>query len=277
MPRAAVRLLHPRVRHHHHRLPPRASRPVRAGRPRGDRRQPLPLHRLPEHRRLGAPRRRAAALGEPGGGQVTTRMFGEPIARLEDPRLVGGHGRYLDDLGPQALAAAFVRSPHAHARIADIDAAEALEDACERIRVAYDPLPPVVGIQAAVRAEHAVHDDVPDNVAAHMVQEVGDARAAIAAAPHRLELDLEIERSASMPMEGKGVYARWDAADRSLRVYSSTQTSTSVRFALAAKLEVPVDRVEVVTPDVGGGFGVKIVHPWPEEVLVPWAAIRLGR
>jgi aerobic carbon-monoxide dehydrogenase large subunit len=271
---------------------------------------------------------------------VTTRMFGEPIARLEDPRLVGGDGRYLDDLGPQALAAAFVRSPHAHARVVEVDAAEALEvpglaaiytyedldgrvaeplplliphpdlhaprtayplangvvrhvgepvvmvvaddrylaeDACERIRVAYDPLPPVVGIQAAVRAEHAVHDDVPDNVAAHMVQEVGDARAAIAAAPHRLELDLEIERSASMPLEGKGVYARWDAADRSLRVYSSTQTSTSVRFALAAKLEVPVDRVEVVAPDVGGGFGVKIVHPWPEEVLVPWAAMRLGR
>jgi CO/xanthine dehydrogenase Mo-binding subunit len=78
-------------------------------------------------------------------------------------------------------------------------------------------------------------------------------------------------------MEGKGVYARWDAADRTLRVYSSTQTSTSVRFALAAKLDIPVDRVEVVTPDVGGGFGVKIVHPWPEEVLVPWAARRLDR
>ena len=80
-----------------------------------------------------------------------------------------------------------------------------------------------------------------------------------------------------MPMEGRGVYARWDAADRSLRVYSSTQTSTSLRFALAVKLGVPVDRVEVVAPNIGGGFGVKIVHPWPEEVLVPWAAIRLGR
>jgi CO/xanthine dehydrogenase Mo-binding subunit len=80
-----------------------------------------------------------------------------------------------------------------------------------------------------------------------------------------------------MPMEGKGVYARWDEADRSLRVYTSTQTSTSVRFALAAKLAIPVDRVEVVAPDVGGGFGVKIMHPWPEEILVPWAAIRLGR
>ncbi|HSO55357.1 MAG TPA: aerobic carbon-monoxide dehydrogenase large subunit, partial [Actinomycetes bacterium] len=151
------------------------------------------------------------------------------------------------------------------------------EDACERIAVTYEPLAPVVGLDAAVAAERAVHDDVPDNVAAWMVQEHGDARAAVAAAPHRLELDLSIERSASMPLEGRGVYARWDAADRSLRVYSSTQTSTSVRFALAVKLGVPVDRVEVVAPDVGGGFGVKIVHPWPEEVLVPWAAIRLGR
>ncbi len=271
---------------------------------------------------------------------MTTRLFGEPIARREDPRLVAGDGRFLDDLGPGALAAAFVRSPHAHARVVDVDVTGALdvdalvavytyedldgrvaeplplliphpslhaprtayplangvvrhvgepvamvvasdryvaEDACDRVLVAYEPLPPVVGIDAALRAEHAVHDDVRDNVAAHMIQEVGDTRAAIAAAPHRLELELQIERSASMPLEGKGVYARWDAADRSLRVYSSTQTSTSVRMALAAKLGVPVDRVEVVAPDVGGGFGVKIVHPWPEEVLVPWAAIRLGR
>jgi len=271
---------------------------------------------------------------------VTTKMFGEPIARREDPRLVSGAGRYLDDLGPGALAAAFVRSPYAHARVLDVDVTDALdvdglvaiytyedldgrvaeplplliphpalhaprtgyplangivkhvgepvvmvvavdryvaEDVCSLIRVSYEALPPVVGIDAAVAADHAVHSDVPDNVAAHLVQEVGDARAAIAAAPHRLRLDLRIERSASMPMEGKGVYARWDAADRSLRVYSSTQTSTSVRFALAAKLDIPVDRVEVVTPDVGGGFGVKIVHPWPEEVLVPWVARRLDR
>ena len=262
---------------------------------------------------------------------MTTRMFGEPIARREDPRLVSGDGRYLDDLGAEAVAAAFVRSPHAHARVVDIDVSGALdvdglvavytyedltgrvaeplplliphpalhaprtayplardvvrhvgepvamvvatdrylaEDAAERIVVSYETLPPVVGLAAARAA---------DDVAAHLVQEVGDARAAIEAAPNRLHLELEIERSASMPMEGRGVYARWDDADRSLRVYTSTQTSTSVRFALAAKLDVPVDRVEVVTPDVGGGFGVKIVHPWPEEVLVPWAAMRLGR
>ncbi|HET8717463.1 MAG TPA: aerobic carbon-monoxide dehydrogenase large subunit [Nocardioidaceae bacterium] len=278
---------------------------------------------------------------------MTTRMVGERVARREDPRLVTGNGRYLDDLGHDALAAAFVRSPHAHARIRDVDVSDALdvdglvaiytyedlvadqeehgtrvaealplliphptlthgrtphalaagevnhvgeavvmvvatdryvaEDAATRIVVDYEPLPAVVGIETAREAAHLVHEDVPGNVAAVMVQETGDADAAIAAAPHALELDLHIERSASMPMEGKGVLARWDVDDRSLLVHTSTQTSTSVRQAVAAKLALPVDRVEVVTPDVGGGFGVKIVHPWPEEVLVPWAALRLGR
>ncbi|HEX6235150.1 MAG TPA: aerobic carbon-monoxide dehydrogenase large subunit [Jiangellaceae bacterium] len=271
---------------------------------------------------------------------MSTRTLGEPIARREDPRLLTGRGRYVDDIGQGALEVAFVRSPHAHARIVDIDVSGALdvdglvaiytyedldgrvaeplpiliphpalthgraqhvlakdeinyvgeavvmvvaadryvaEDAASLIRVEYEPLPPVVGIEAARQAEHLVHDDVPGNVAANMVQERGDARAAIAAAPHVIELDLAIERSASTPLEGKGVYARWDADDASLRVYSATQASTSVRSAIAAKLGLPPDRVEVIAPDVGGGFGVKIVHPWPEEILVPWAAIRLGR
>lgn len=278
---------------------------------------------------------------------MTTKLFGQPIRRSEDPRLVTGNGRYLDDLGHDALEVAFVRSPHAHARIVDIDVTDALdvdglvaiytfddlaadeddhgsrvaeplplliphptlthgrtqyalakdevnyvgeaivmvvassrytaEDVVDRIRVDYEFLPAVVGIEAARAAQHLVHDDVPGNVAARMVQETGDADAAIDAAPHQLELELAIERSASMPMEGKGVLAAWDADDRSLTVHTSTQTSTSVRQAIAAKLALPVDRVEVITPDVGGGFGVKIVHPWPEEVLVPWAACRLGR
>ncbi len=281
---------------------------------------------------------------------MTTKLFGERVPRVEDPRLLTGGGRYLDDLGRGALAAAFVRSPHAHARVVDVDVTGALdvegvvavytwedlaaadeaegtrvseplplliphpalhaprtpyalakdevnhvgeavvmvvatdryvaEDACQAIVVEYDALPPVVGVDAARRAERTVHDDVPDNVAAHLVQATTPdplaVEAAMAAAPHVLELDLEIERSASMPMEGKGVLARWDLEEQTLRVHTSTQASTSVRAAVAAKLALPLNRVHAIAPDVGGGFGVKIVHPWPEEVLVPWAAKRLA-
>ena len=216
-------------------------------------------------------------------------MFGAPVQRREDPRLVSGNGRYLDDLGQDALAAAFVRSPYAHARILDIDATDAIdipgvlaiythedldgktterlplliphpnltnpmtayclspdvvkhvgeavamvvatdryvaEDACERIKVDYEQLPVVVGLEKSRAAEVLVHAKAPGNVAAHMVQEVGDTASAVAAAPHRLTLSLQIERSASTPMEGKGVYARWDSDEQSIRLYSSTQTST---------------------------------------------------
>jgi carbon-monoxide dehydrogenase large subunit len=269
-----------------------------------------------------------------------TALFGEPIARVEDDRLLRGHGAYLDDLGPDALAVAFVRSPHAHARVTGIDVSGALdacglvaiytyedlpgrlaeplplliphpalthgrtgyplaagevnyvgepvvmvvatdrylaEDAAEAVVVDYEPLPAVVGVDAALAAGHLVHADVPGNIAAHLVQSNGDAVAAIAVAPHRLELSLIIERSASTPLEGRGVLARWDTESRRLRIWTSTQTSTGVRAAVAAKLDLALATVDVITPDVGGGFGVKIVHPWPEEVLVPWAAMTLGR
>jgi CO/xanthine dehydrogenase Mo-binding subunit len=273
---------------------------------------------------------------------MAQRYFGAPIRRTEDLRLITGRGRYTDDIGARdgALEVAYLRSPHAHARITDIDVSAALdvdgvlaiythedlpgaageplpvliphpglhaprtgyalardivnhvgeaivmvvaqnrylaEDAVERITVRYELLPPVVGLAAARAACDSVHPDVPDNVAAHLVQEVGAVEPALADSPHVLEFDLEIERSASMPLEGKAVHARWDPDDSSLRVHSSTQASTSVRAAIAAKLGLPLTKVEVIAPDVGGGFGVKIVHPWPEEITVPFAAMRLGR
>ncbi|HQH08639.1 MAG TPA: aerobic carbon-monoxide dehydrogenase large subunit, partial [Phycicoccus sp.] len=122
-----------------------------------------------------------------------------------------------------------------------------------------------------------VHEDAPGNVAAHLVQEVGDVDAALAAAPHRLTIPLAIERSACMPMEGKGVLASWDADDQSMRMWSSTQTTTGVRAAVAARMGLPLAKIHCIAPDVGGGFGVKIVHPWAEELLIPWASRLLGR
>ena len=274
-----------------------------------------------------------------GGGPVTTKLFGEPVRRREDARLIIGKGRYLDDIGHTALAAAFVRSPHAHARITDIDVEGCLD--VEGLVAIYtyedltgpmaEPLPVLIPHPQLHRAAHRLpagqrhrpprrradrhgHRHRPVHRRGRRRADPGQLRGAagrrrgrrragrdgdrarrrpgqrgrpappgdrrrrgrvLAASPHTLEFTQYIERSACMPMEGKGVHAKWDADDSSLRVYTSTQASTSVRAAIAAKLELSLDKVEVIAPDVGGGFGVKIVHPWPEELLVPMAAIAL--
>jgi CO/xanthine dehydrogenase Mo-binding subunit len=57
-------------------------------------------------------------------------------------------------------------------------------------------------------------------------------------------------------MEGKGVLARWDTDKGELRIFSSTQTSTGVRAAVAAKLDLPLAKVECIAPDERGVFGV---------------------
>src|SRR5256885_1571060 len=151
------------------------------------------------------------------------------------------------------------------------------EDAAERVRVEYEPLPVVITPEVAARAEHLVHDDVPGNVAAEMLQEVGDVNKALAGTPHRKKLSLRYERAAAIPMEGRAVWARWLPAERKLTVFDSTQSPTSIRGGLAVLFGLPESNVEVIAPDVGGGFGPKIMLFYPDELLVPYAAMQLGR
>jgi carbon-monoxide dehydrogenase large subunit len=270
---------------------------------------------------------------------MTTRWFGARVQRVEDDRLLRGHGRFTDDIDDGALDSVLVRSPYAHARILSIDvsaaravpgvaavytaadlpfggtdlpiliphpnltqgrtqrclasevvryAGEAVafvvaesraiaEDAAEVVEIEYEQLPVVITPELAARADRLVHDDVPDNVAAEMTQEVGDVDKALAAAPHRKALRLRFERGAAAPMECRAVWARWSAHERKLTMYDSTQSPTSIRGGLAVLFGLPESNVEVIAPDVGGGFGPKIMLFYPDELLVPYAAMHLGR
>ncbi len=151
------------------------------------------------------------------------------------------------------------------------------EDAAELVEVDYEPLPVVITPELAAAARHLVHDDVPGNVAAEMIQEVGKVDAAMAAAPNRKHLRLRFERGAAAPIEGRAVWARWSDAERKLTVYDSTQSPTSIRGGLAVLFGMPESSVEVIAPDVGGGFGPKIMLFYPDELLVPFVAMQLGR
>jgi carbon-monoxide dehydrogenase large subunit len=151
------------------------------------------------------------------------------------------------------------------------------EDAAELVEVAYEPLPAVVTPEAGAEARGLVHDDVPGNVAAELGQQRGDVATTLAAAPRTLDLRLRYERGAAAPMECRAVWASWDPAEQRLLVYDSTQSPTSIRGGLAVLFGLPESSVEVVAPDVGGGFGPKIMLFYPDELLVPFAAMRLGR
>ncbi|MCL8208376.1 MAG: xanthine dehydrogenase family protein molybdopterin-binding subunit, partial [Actinomycetia bacterium] len=151
-------------------------------------------------------------------------------------------------------------------------------DALDLIEVDYEVLPAVTDLEAAVRPDSPlVHEDMGTNVCAEYTQRVGDPDAAFARAPHVFRERLRMDRGTAAPMETRGVVAIWDPRLRDLVIYDSTQAPIRVRNYLAGLLGLPQSSVRVIAPDVGGGFGPKIMMCYPEEVLVPHAAMRLGR
>jgi carbon-monoxide dehydrogenase large subunit len=271
-------------------------------------------------------------------------LVGASPKRKEDGRFVAGRGRYLDDVRvPGLLHLALVRSPHAHARVTDIDTAPAralagvvavwtlddlpelarvtvpplipepkgrpyvhpvmagprarhageivaavvaedpyaAADGAERVRVTYEPLPAVLTPEAAVApGAPRVNESWPDNVASISSGGKGDAAAALAGADVVVSARLGYPRMAGMPLETRGVLAAPDPPDArgmgGLTVWTSTQVPFAVRSGIAPAVGLPEERIRVLVPDVGGGFGVK-GHVYPEEILTPVVARRLGR
>jgi CO/xanthine dehydrogenase Mo-binding subunit len=199
-----------------------------------------------------------------------------PFGDLDMPLLIP-HPNLTQGRTQRCLASEVVRYAGEAVAFVVAESRYLAEDAAELVTVEYEPMPAVITPESALRAEHLVHQDVPGNVAAEMLQEVGDVDAALAKAPHRKQLRLRYERGAASPLEGRAVWARWSKGEGRLTVYDSTQSPTSIRGGLAVLFGLPESSVEVIAPDVGGGFGPKIMLFYPDELLVPFAAMRLGR
>ncbi|MGH7580763.1 MAG: molybdopterin cofactor-binding domain-containing protein, partial [Gemmatimonadales bacterium] len=114
-------------------------------------------------------------------------------------------------------------------------------------------------------------------LAAHAVQRKGDYPAARAQAALVISRRFHYDRGASASIETRGVVADWDARAEQLTIWDTTQAPIPIRNGLAAMLGLLQSQVRVIAPFIGGGFGPKIMMYYPEEVLVPWAAMRLGR
>jgi len=151
------------------------------------------------------------------------------------------------------------------------------EDALEDIEVDYEPLPAVVDLEKALEPGAAlVHEDVGSNVAAFIAQKKGDWEAAQAQAHVVIRRRFSYDRGASAAIENRGVVAQWDVRAQRMTIWDTTQAPIPVRNGLAAMLGLSDHQVRLIAPFIGGGFGPKIMMFYPEEVVIPWIALRLG-
>jgi len=178
----------------------------------------------------------------------------------------------------QALASSVVRHVGEPVAFVVAESRYAAEDAAEVIDVTYAPLPAAVALEAAAApGAPLVHEDMASNICARYTQRVGDVARALAQAPHRFRERLVLDRGTAASMETRGVVASWNPRTAHLEIWDSTQAPIPIRNGLAAMFHLPQGNVRVVAPDVGGGFGPKVMMFYPEEILVPLASQRLGR
>ena len=151
------------------------------------------------------------------------------------------------------------------------------EDIAESVEIEYDELSAIVTTEDALSPDMPlVHEHWNSNVVCETVFENGDLDAAKAAADHVVTRRFDMARQTPMPMEGRGTCAQPDGRTDELVVWMSNQLPHPMQRGLAKFLGLDINRVRVICPDVGGGFGLK-THLDGESVAVAWAALRLGR
>jgi carbon-monoxide dehydrogenase large subunit len=152
------------------------------------------------------------------------------------------------------------------------------EDATEAIVVDLEPLDVVVDLVKALEpGSTLVHDDLESNLAAHITQVKGDYNKAREQADLVIKRRIVIDRGAAAAMENRGIVAHWDAKSQFLTIWDTTQAPIAIRNGTAARLGLSEHQVRVIAPFVGGGFGPKMMMFYPEEILIPWISVKLGR
>jgi aerobic carbon-monoxide dehydrogenase large subunit len=184
------------------------------------------------------------------------------FSAVEMPLLSGDAIRHSGE--PVAMVLA--NSPHA------------AEDAAESVAVEYERREPVVSLDAALAEDApAVHEGVEGNVLLDVRDPENEELEELFESAHAIvTATFDTGRVAAVPMEGRACLAEWDAREDTLVLHTSTQVPFVVRTAAADVLGLPQQRVRVIAPDVGGGFGQKCVVS-REELLVSIAALKCGR
>ncbi|MFK7745631.1 MAG: xanthine dehydrogenase family protein molybdopterin-binding subunit [Roseobacter sp.] len=201
--------------------------------------------------------------GNPAGWLINSRD-GEPMKEPKRPVLAHGKVRHVGDAYAAVIA----------------ETAEQALDAVAAIQADIEELPAVVDMAAAVAGGGLVHDEIETNVCfdwGWIEDNRAATDAAIKAAPHVTTLELVNNRLVPNAMEPRASTAEYDPGTGDYTLYTTSQNPHLTRLLISAfVLGIPENKLRVIAPDVGGGFGSKIYH-YGEEALVLAAAKRLGR
>jgi aerobic carbon-monoxide dehydrogenase large subunit len=194
-------------------------------------------------------------------GRIPMRMSPRPqLAQCLQPPIAVGKVRYVGE--PVAVVVATDRYR--------------AEDALELVTAEFEPLRPVTDAREALAPGAAVlHEGFGQNLAERIVMHRGDAARALVEAPVRVAHRFRVQRHTAVPLETRGLLASHDRGTDLLTVWGPTKVPHHNRGILARLLGRAEHRVHFIETEVGGGFGVRGEF-YPEDFLIPWAAIRLG-
>ena len=151
------------------------------------------------------------------------------------------------------------------------------EDASEMVLADLDLLPAAVDVDAALDTACApLHPGWQDNAFVRRQAMTCGFDAVSSSAAHRVSMELHNGRHSGIPMENRACVAEYDSGTGRFRLHTTTQIPHLIRAGLSRAIGVPESLIQVIAPDVGGGFGVK-GQLYPEEVACCLAARRLGR
>jgi carbon-monoxide dehydrogenase large subunit len=150
-------------------------------------------------------------------------------------------------------------------------------DAADLVEVDYEVLPAVADPEKSLASgAPRVHPQWPDNTAFNFHQESGEVDEVFAEAEVVVKQRITSQRLIPTAMETRGVVAEWRGAERQLNLYSSTQIPHLLRTLLAQMLGLEENRLRVVAPEVGGGFGSKL-NVYAEEALMGFVAMKIKK
>ncbi len=214
------------------------------------------------------------ALAIPGVVEVMTFEDIAPVAKPIPIRMYAlpGLERYLQ----HPLAHEKVRYVGEPLAVAVAETRYLAEDALDAIDITYEVLPAVVSLHEALRDEVLVHEENGTNLAARHSILIGDVETAFRQAEYTRREEFKVHRHTGNPLETRGLVASHDRGRGELTVWGPTKVPHFNRAVLSSFLNLPEQKIHFIEPDVGGGFGIRGEF-YPEDFLIPFAAIRLGR